>query len=296
MRNIGRLWRTTAAGGTERLANRRVGLRSSLGRLGRRSPVRWSSPGWSSFGASTVRRSNRLCGDLGAEHRFKLRWHLAPWLISAPGPIRARDHHSPIVAPRSLVGTTARNIRVPVDPTATAAAAETLALHRCGIAAGSTTTVGNTATGPASVAAYRPIATALLGDQVLRDRRLVLVVDIDRRQARRGRAVHPDLAVPERAERRRARGPGSNRKVLLILLIHLQRSGDDLPGRRTGTNHELAFAAAAAAATTTTTTPTATTLALLGLALHRTSISGILVVDVRLKVHVERYRGRLVGS
>ena len=232
--------------------------------------------------------------DLRPEHRLELRRHLGPRLVAAPRPLLARRNGRSIVVAGTLFGPASRDVRVAIDPAASAAPAVPLAIDGSRVATAPAAPIGDSAAGPATVPADRPVAPPLFGDQVLGDRRLVLVVDVDRREIGRRRAVHPDLAVPERAEGRRARWTGGDGDVdLVLLLVQVEWPGHDLARRDGGSCHRLAFDPAPAATATATAAPTAA-LTLVGSALSVTGPAGqdLLFLHIKLELGLGLDRSR----
>ena len=192
------------------------------------------------------------------------------------------------------------HVGIAVDAAAPAAATEALALHRRLI--GRSSTAGTTPT-----AGITTVATsALLGDEVFRDLRLIEVLFVDERCARRGRRIgrRPDLRIPEGPERR---GPRTARSwggldlivLVLVLVTHRRPRRGDRSGRgdrrgRSGPRGALWRAIGLALelpvlapTATTTTTTTATSAAAAG----PFAILGTLISTVRTigsTVHADR--------
>ena len=114
------------------------------------------------------------------------------------------------------------DVRIAVDPAATAASAITLAIDRGGVSRPVASRASAAATGPTAG------ATAIaLGDEVLRNLRLLEVVVVpDRgerpeRRCRRSLRRHAELRIPDRAEGRR---PGTPRGFDEVLGLPLRRN------------------------------------------------------------------------
>ena len=252
--------RGVGRGGLRRggLAGRGPALRLGLGLGGRRR-----------LGTGRARRAT-LAGELGAEHLLELGRDLAPRV--ATGRSRRLAGRRPLGA-RAPVGTRAASVsRTSVRPRAAIGARATIgartaaAVCAAAAAAGAAVSlaidgglVGATAaatTTPGSRAPARPAgALAPLGEQVLGDLRLVLVLLLDdtaEAGADVGSRRHADLAVPDGAEGGRLRrARGRVRLEVLVLVFLVARAGGRLG--RTGDAGRLAILAATATATATAT-------------------------------------------
>ena len=220
----------------------------------------------------------RLLGDLGSKQRLELGRHVAPRLVRAA---TGRRRRRPVAA-AAVVAVVARRCRrtgpaahvgIAVDPASPARATTVaLAIHR--------RLVGRpTAACPAAAAtrSAAPVAAAtLLRDEVFRDLRLLEVLFVDERGARRPgrRSGRPDLRIPDRPERVRPRAARRGHGEILVLVGVLDigsercRSGRPARGRgpaggsrlgrfgRFGRIGALDLAVLAVSATTTATTTT----------------------------------------